>query len=221
MDARSILSLLYTNHSSLNCYFWQTQNRPVRLTRILITALVILLPGWGEQAPPGPINVKIPSIIPPEETHLITVMNNETKKLRTDMTTSQMTYLTCRMTTHWQTGLIQKVDSIACPATFQNLKASRRGCVLISSSKFTLPDGLPQCLVLETFCTVPALAGLTARASSSESESPEAEGGGHPLRCQRRMGRRAAPSPLPLMVASARGHGGRCTSLGGSSLPKP
>jgi hypothetical protein len=56
--------------------------------------LVILLQGWGEQAPPGPINVKIPSIIPPED--LITVMNNETKKLRTDMTTSQMTYLTCR-----------------------------------------------------------------------------------------------------------------------------
>jgi hypothetical protein len=53
-----------------------------------------------------------------------------------------------------------KADSIPCPATFQNLTASRRGGVLISSSKFTLPDGLLQCLVMETFCTVPALAEL-------------------------------------------------------------
>jgi hypothetical protein len=149
-----MLPLLYTNHSSLNCYFL-ADSESSRSSDPDSDYGVGGAAGVGGDKPLNQREVSIhnsPSRDFPG--HCDDKQADEEAEDRHDHLTDDVPDMSDD-----DPGLIQKAYSIKCPATFQNLTASLRGGVRMISSKFTLPDGLPQCLVLEIFCTVPELAG--------------------------------------------------------------
>jgi hypothetical protein len=119
----------------------QTQRIPRLLNQMMTAVEGLLLPL------PPPLNL---AVLPPDQTLL--AMDTQTNT-QTKMPTK--IYPTCPMTA----PSMNVKASVPCPATLQSLTASLRGGVLISSSKSTLPDGVNQCLVLETSCTAPVRAG--------------------------------------------------------------
>ena len=122
------------------CALVQMQRIP-RLLNQMMTAVEGLL------LPPPPLNL---AVIPPDQTLL--AMDTQTNT-QTKMPTK--IYPTCPMTA----PSMNVKATVPCPATLQSLTASLRGGVLINSSKSTLPDGVNQCLVLETSCTAPVRVG--------------------------------------------------------------
>ena len=134
------------------CALVQMQRIPRLLNQMMTAVEGLLLP---------PLPLLNLAVIPPDQTLLAmdTQTNTQTKMPRI--------YPTCPMTAQ----SMNVKAAVPCPATLQSLTASLRGGVLINSSKSTLPDGVNQCLVLETSCTAPVRVGrMFGKAGSGEQK---------------------------------------------------